>query len=97
MKRSTPAARESTPAHLTFREVNRSRLNDLVTLFESRGGPKYCWCMAWRATTAEAKRTDSASRKAAFTSRVSQGIPVGILGYAEGRPIAWCSIAPRPT
>ena len=82
---------------LTFREVDRGRLHDLVTLFESPGGPKYCWCMVWRATPDEAKRTDGASRKAAFTRRVKQGVPVGILAYLDGRPIAWCSIAPRQT
>ncbi len=82
---------------LTFHEVDRSRLGDFVALFESRGGPKNCWCMVWRATPQEAKKTDSASRKAAFTSRVTQGVPVGILGYLDGQPIAWCSIAPRRT
>jgi predicted GNAT family acetyltransferase len=30
-------------------------------------------------------------------SRVADGGPVGILGYLEGEPVAWCSIAPRPT
>ncbi len=82
---------------LTFHEVDRSRLEDFVALFESRGGPKNCWCMVWRATAEEAKRTDGASRKAAFTRRVRQGLPVGILGYLDGKPIAWCSIAPRRT
>jgi GNAT superfamily N-acetyltransferase len=82
---------------LVFREVDRSRLNDFVALFESRGGPKSCWCMVWRATPAEAKRTDGVSRKAAFTRRVQQGVPVGLLGYLDAKPIAWCSIAPRPT
>jgi len=28
---------------------------------------------------------------------VRRGITVGILAYAEGEPIAWCSIAPRET
>jgi GNAT superfamily N-acetyltransferase len=82
---------------LVFHEVDRSRLDDFVTLFESRGGPKNCWCMVWRATPEEAKRTDGASRKAAFTRRVRQGLPVGILGYLEEKPVAWCSIAPRQT
>lgn len=82
---------------IVFHEVDRNRLKDFVALFERRGGPKYCWCMAWRATPEEVKRTDRASRKAAFTGRVKQGIPVGILGYLDDKPIAWCSIAPRPT
>ncbi len=84
-------------AQLVFYKVDRNRLDDLVALFESRGGPKNCWCMVWRATPAEAKHTDGASRKAALTRRVKQGVPIGILGYLNDRPIAWCSIAPRPT
>lgn len=90
-------ATADTLANLTFHEVTRARLDDLVTLFESRGGPKNCWCMVWRAMPAKSKKPDSASRKTALTRRVKQGVPVGILGYLHDKPIAWCSIAPRPT
>jgi hypothetical protein len=24
-------------------------------------------------------------------------VPTGILGYQDGEPIGWCSVAPRPT
>jgi GNAT superfamily N-acetyltransferase len=30
-------------------------------------------------------------------SRVREGVPVGILGYVNREPVAWCSIAPRAT
>ncbi len=53
--------------------------------------------MVWRATPAERRRTDGASRKAALRRRVQAGVPVGLLGYLDGEPVAWCSIAPRPT
>jgi GNAT superfamily N-acetyltransferase len=29
--------------------------------------------------------------------RVQAGVPVGILAYLDGQPVAWCSIAPRST
>jgi len=82
---------------LEFHEVDSERWTDFERLFEGRGGPKYCWCMVWRQTPAEAKLRDGASRKAALLKRVSSGIPVGILGYLGGEPVAWCSIAPRST
>ncbi len=66
-------------------------------LFESRGGPKNCWCMVWRATPEEARHPDGASRKAAMARRIDAGVPVGLLGYLDGEPVAWCSIAPRDT
>ncbi len=41
--------------------------------------------------------TTAASRKAAMERRVRAGTPIGILGYLEGEPIAWCSVAPKST
>ena len=32
-----------------------------------------------------------------LVENVQNGIPVGILAYADGKPIGWCSIAPRDT
>jgi GNAT superfamily N-acetyltransferase len=81
---------------MTFRPVTAARWKDLEDLFESRGGPKYCWCMAWRMAS-ERHDMSRAQRKAAIKGRVKDGIPIGILGYLNGAPIAWCSIAPRPT
>jgi GNAT superfamily N-acetyltransferase len=82
---------------LVFHEVDRDRWPDLAQLFGGRGGPKSCWCMVWRATTQEAKRTDGASRKRALQARVRRGVPIGLIGYVHGEPVAWCSIAPRDT
>jgi GNAT superfamily N-acetyltransferase len=82
---------------LVVRDVDGDAWADFERLFESKGGPKYCWCMAWRASGQEAKNTDAAGRKAAMQARVSDGVPVGLLGYLDGEPVAWCSIAPRAT
>jgi GNAT superfamily N-acetyltransferase len=82
---------------IVFREVDQDLWPDFERLFESRGGPKACWCMVWRATPEEAKHTDGASRKAAMAKRIAAGTPVGLLGYIDEEPIAWCSIAPRST
>ena len=83
--------------NLVFQEVDADRWADFVRLFEGRGGPKACWCMVWRATAAERKQTDGASKKAAMAARVAAGVPVGLLAYLDGEPVAWCSIAPRST
>lgn len=83
--------------HLVFHEVDQSRWPDFERLFENQGGPKACWCMVWRATPQEAKHTDGASRKAAIAKRIAANVPVGLLGYTDGEPVAWCSVAPRST
>lgn len=80
---------------IVFREVTADRWADFERLFESRGGPKTCWCMAWRGTPAEVNRADSAGRKAAMARRIAAGTTVGLLGYLDEEPVAWCSVAPR--
>jgi GNAT superfamily N-acetyltransferase len=79
---------------LTFREVTPATWADLERLFEGRGGPSYCWCMAWRPIDAQA---DPAARKAAMKAQIDAGTPVGLLAYRGDDPVAWCSIAPRST
>lgn len=82
---------------MVFREVAADTWPDFERFFESRGCPKSCWCMLWRATPREAKRTDGASRKAAMAKRIAAGTTVGLLGYLDEEPVVWCSVAPRST
>ena len=84
------------PARLDFHEVTPDRWPDFERLFEARGGPKYCWCMVFRAM--DRKSTPSnAGRKVAMRGRIAAGTPTGILGYLDGDPVAWCSVAPKAT
>jgi GNAT superfamily N-acetyltransferase len=82
---------------LTFRPVTKATKADFVAVFAGPGGPKYCWCMAWRATREELKDATNASRKKQILSRIADGVPVGLVGYADGKPVAWVSIAPKET
>jgi len=82
---------------LSFHEVDRGRWRDLARLFDAPGGPKYCWCMSWRPLENRSRSGGSQRRRAALQRRVRAGVPVGILAYVEGEPIAWCSVAPRET
>ncbi len=82
---------------LIFHPVTTDRWTDFEQLFESRGGPHGCWCMAWR--TNENKKTipGKAGKKVSMKDRVDHDTPIGLLAYSDKRPIAWCSIAPRDT
>jgi GNAT superfamily N-acetyltransferase len=79
------------------REVNARLWEDFERLFEARGAPNYCWCMAWRRVPAGVGPTDRTRRKASMKLRIRKGTPVGLLGYLNGEPVAWCSVAPRAT
>src|SRR3990172_6289176 len=82
---------------LTFHEVDRGRWRDLAKLFDAPGGPKYCWCMSWRPLENRSRPGGSQRRRAALQRRARAGVPVGILAYVEGEPIARCLVAPRGT
>ncbi|HEY9010041.1 MAG TPA: GNAT family N-acetyltransferase [Devosia sp.] len=83
---------------LAFKPVSKATGADFVRLFESPGGPSYCWCMWTRITKDEAKVTgDGKARKPLMLKRIDEGVPVGLLGYEAGDPIAWVSVASRET
>lgn len=89
--------KRSVADRMVFREVTHNNWRDFEGLFECRGGPRACWCMVWRATPIEAKQTDGLTRKAAMKARIAAGTIVGLLGYLNKEPVAWCSVAPRST
>ena len=80
---------------LEFHPVDGDRWDDLERLFAARGSPHYCWCMAWRPLPKGASRSYRSAKKEALQATVRRGTPIGILGYLDGEPAAWCSIAPR--
>ena len=82
---------------MEFYPVDDKRWPDLVRLFEHHGNPGYCWCMRWRARGGAFLKLKTDGRREALRHQVRTGIPVGIIGYLDGDPVAWCSVAPRET
>ncbi|GMO17308.1 MAG: GNAT family N-acetyltransferase [Treponemataceae bacterium] len=82
---------------IIIKPVSQNNWEDFELLFESKGGPSYCWCMAWRMTKDELKNNTKENRKKFIKKRVFANIPIGIVCYKNNDAIAWCSIAPRET
>lgn len=82
---------------IKIKPVEQTNWTDFENLFECKGGPSYCWCMAWRMINEELKANTSSNRKRFIKKRVDEGTPIGLLFYNKNEPIAWCSIAPRNT
>ena len=78
-------------------EVDAVRWPDFERLFESRGGPRWCWCRMWRRDADGRMPHDRAHMKEAMRQRIADGGRVGLLAYVDGEPAAWCSVAPRET
>lgn len=91
MRRATSAP------HLEYHPVTPERWPDLERLFGERGAYGGCWCMWWRLTRSQFGKNTGEENKRALKAIVdSRQIP-GLLAYASGEPIAWCSLGPRET
>ena len=82
---------------LDIHPVTPARFGDLADLFESNKATKGCWCMVhildrkvWHAgwlNGGNRRRFEEMGRDA--------DPPLGLIGYREGAPVAWCAIGPR--
>jgi len=86
----------SLPA-LEFHPVTPDRWKDLEALFGKRGACGGCWCMWWRMKRSEFEKKKGEGNKRALKKIIDSGEIPSLLAYANGRPIGWCSIAPRET
>ena len=88
-------------ADLTVFPVTAERWDDLVMLFERRGphGGRPitlgCWCMYWRLDGRTFTKNWGEPNRAALEELVRAGAEPGLLAYADGEPIGWCSLGPR--
>ncbi|SRR6266536_874702 len=75
--------------------LTRERWPDLEQLFGAKGGCGGCWCMSWRTSRQEFNEHKGAGNKAALRRRVTSAKSPGLLLYADGLPVGWCSLGPR--
>ena len=54
----------ATQKKIKIKPVNKTNWKDFEALFQSKGAPSYCWCMAWRMNREELKKNTSKERKA---------------------------------
>ena len=78
-----------------FVEVTQETRARFESLFEQPGAPRYCWCMAWRHSSREHIQNDE--KKRMMMALIDAGTPIGIVAELDGKPVGWCSVAPRET
>lgn len=82
---------------LEFHPLSPERWKDLESLFGERGACGGCWCMWWRLKRSQFEKQKGEENRKALKKIVDSGEIPGLLAYANGQPIAWCSVAPRET
>jgi GNAT superfamily N-acetyltransferase len=71
------------------------RWQDFEELFGPKGAYAGCWCMWWRLPRKEFEKQQGEGNRKAMKAIVESGKIPGILCYVDGKPAAWCSVAPR--
>jgi GNAT superfamily N-acetyltransferase len=79
---------------LTVVPLTPDRLDDLATVFDQPGDPKWCWCASFR-IQANVKSRPPAANRAVLAEAATSGRPPGLIGYRDGRAVGWVSLGPR--
>lgn len=80
---------------LDFRPVTASEWPDMQQLFGPNGADGGCWCMWWRIKRSEFDRNHGERNRRDMEEIIQSGEVPGLLAYLDGKPIGWCSVAPR--
>lgn len=83
------------PEEIAVRPVTLAEWPDMQALFDEPGPHHGCWCMYWRVRRADFQRQYGEPLHQAMEAIVRAGRVPGLLAYHQGRPVAWCSVAPR--
>jgi GNAT superfamily N-acetyltransferase len=78
-----------------FAPVTSATGGDLELFSAAYGTFRWCSCMRWRLRSAPFRDAGKDGRVAALADRVGRAEPVGVLAYADGEAVGWCSVAPR--
>jgi GNAT superfamily N-acetyltransferase len=89
------ASEDNASLVLDFQPLTPDRWADLEELFGVHGAYGGCWCMWWRSTRREFEEMQGEGNRLALKAIVESGEVPGILAYADGKPVGWCSVAPR--
>src|SRR5262245_47805580 len=81
--------------NLEFHPLTPDRWQDFEKLFGERGACGGCWCMFWRLKSSEFSKQKGQPNKRAIKAIIDQNQQPGIIAYAGGQPVGWCSVAPR--
>jgi len=77
------------------RPVTPDRVDDFVTVVNPNRRASHCWCLSHRLTAREVVELGGGSRESAFRALCGRTNPPGVIGYADGEPVGWCSVGPR--
>ena len=80
---------------LTIVPLTPHRLNDLATLFDQGGDPKWCWCAWYRVPNRNWSNATPADNRALLAELASGAPAPGLVAYRGDEVVGWVSLGPR--
>ncbi|HEY7131314.1 MAG TPA: GNAT family N-acetyltransferase [Candidatus Limnocylindrales bacterium] len=96
-KASNPPADHGPSEPLEIVPLTPDRWADFSSLFDEGGDPRTCSCMFWRLRSKDWSFANAAETREGMHRLVDEerDPAPGLLGYRDGRAVAWVSVAPR--
>jgi ribosomal protein S18 acetylase RimI-like enzyme len=80
---------------LTIVPLTPDRLDDLATLFDQGGDPKWCWCAWYRVPNRTWSNATPTDNRALLAELATSGPAPGLVAYRGEQVVGWVSLAPR--
>ncbi|MDT0201709.1 GNAT family N-acetyltransferase [Nocardioides sp. AE5] len=71
------------------------RFEDFADVVNPNRRSTHCWCLSHRISAGEIRELGGESREQAMRCLSERDPAPGVIGYADGVPVGWCSISPR--
>lgn len=75
--------------------LTTGRFEDFTDVVNPNRRDTHCWCLSHRIGAAEMEELGGGSREQAMRALAARRTRPGVLTYADGIPVGWCSISPR--
>ena len=80
---------------LTIVPLTADRLDDLATLFDQGGDPKWCWCAWYRVPNRNWSNATPTDNRALLADLATKAPAPGLVAYRGNHVVGWVSLGPR--
>jgi GNAT superfamily N-acetyltransferase len=82
-------------SNLEIVPLTPERLDDLASLFDQGGDPKWCWCAYFRIRGRSWSNSTAAANRAVLAELADRAPAPGLIAYHDGEAVGWTSLGPR--
>jgi ribosomal protein S18 acetylase RimI-like enzyme len=93
--RSSVSSSERPVPDLSIVPLTPGRLDDLASLFDQGGDPKWCWCAYFRVRGQTWSNATPAANRSLLGELADRAPAPGLIAYRDGQAVGWVSLGPR--